>query len=160
MNERKHQAWNFWSAFVFFGLVALVGFLLRKKDIDIREISFKEALVILLASFRMTRILVFEKIFKYLRELVREKQEYYLVGTISSILTCPWCMGVWATLAVIAFYYLVPFGDLLTYVLALAGIVSLIILLSNLLQMWTDNRQRLHRREKITTGFHRSEADE
>ena len=25
INERKHQAWNFWSAFIFFGLVAVCG---------------------------------------------------------------------------------------------------------------------------------------
>ena len=41
MNERKHQAWNFWSAFVFFGLVVLVGFLLEKKGVDIKEITLK-----------------------------------------------------------------------------------------------------------------------
>ncbi len=31
MSERKHQAWNFWSAFVFFGLVILVGYLLKEE---------------------------------------------------------------------------------------------------------------------------------
>jgi len=159
MNERKHQAWNFWSAFIFLGLAVLVGFLLEKQGIEIREMTFREAVVILLASFRVTRILVFEKIFKYARDLVRAKQDYYLVGTISSIITCPWCMGVWTTLMIIALYYLVPFGDLLTYVFALAGIVSLIILLSNLLHMWTESRQRVHQREKITTGFQRSNED-
>ena len=35
MNERKHQAWNFWSAFVFFGVVGFVGYLLEKKGVDI-----------------------------------------------------------------------------------------------------------------------------
>ena len=43
MNERKHQAWNFWSAFVFFGAVVLVGYLLEKKGVDIRNITLKEA---------------------------------------------------------------------------------------------------------------------
>ena len=62
-NERKHQAWNFWSAFVFFGLVVLVGYLLQLKGVEIEEITLKEAIVIILASYRMTRILVFEKIF-------------------------------------------------------------------------------------------------
>lgn len=148
INERKHQAWNFWSAFAFFGLVVLMGFLLQKKGVDIREITLKEATVIILATYRMTRILVFEKIFKYLRDVLKRKEDYYLIGTLSSIITCPWCLGVWVTLAIIVFYYLVPYGDLLVYVLALAGIASLVILLSNLLHMATEGKQRIHQKSK------------
>ena len=48
-SERKHQAWNFWSAFVFFGAVALVGYLLRKKGVDIEVMTLKEAVLIILA---------------------------------------------------------------------------------------------------------------
>jgi len=147
-SERKHQAWNFWSAFVFFGAVVLVGYLLRKKGVAIEEMSFKEAIVIILASYRMTRILVFEKIFKYFRDVLKGREDLYLIGTLSSIITCPWCAGVWVTLVIIVFYYLVPFGTVLVYVLALAGVASMVILLSNLLHMWTDRKQRIHQREK------------
>ncbi len=148
MSERKHQAWNFWSAFFFFGMVVLMGFLLERKGIDIREISFKESVVIILASYRMTRILVFEKIFKYLRDALKKREDLYLIGTLSSIITCPWCAGVWVTLTVIVFYFLVPYGVLLIYVLALAGIASLVILLSNLLHMWTEGKQKIHQKNK------------
>lgn len=145
MNERKHQMVNFWSAFVFFGMIVLMGFLLKRKGIDIRAITLKEAVVIVLASYRMTRILVFEKIFKYLRDELRHRQKMFFVGTLHSIVTCPWCLGVWVTLLIIVFYHLVPYGDLLVYVLALAGVASLVILLSNLLHMWTEERQRICR---------------
>ena len=147
-SERKHQAWNFWSAFVFFGLVVLVGYLLKKKGVNIEEMTFKEAILIILASYRMTRILVFEKIFKYFRDVLKNREDLYLIGTISSIITCPWCAGVWVTLVIIVFYYLVPFGVILVYVLALAGVASMVILLSNLLHMWTDRKQRIHQKEK------------
>jgi hypothetical protein len=148
INERKHQAWNFWSAFAYFALVVLVGYLMEKKGVDIKEITFKEASVIILATYRMTRILVFEKIFKYLRDVLRRREDYYLIGTLSSIITCPWCAGVWVTLVIIVFYFLVPYGDLLVYVLALAGIASLVILISNLLHMWTEGKQRIHQKDK------------
>jgi Protein of unknown function (DUF1360) len=147
-SERKHQAWNFWSAFVFFGAVVLVGYLLGKKGVDIERMTFKEATVIVLASYRMTRILVFEKIFKYFRDVLKRREDLYLIGTLSSIITCPWCAGVWVTLVIIVFYYLVPFGTVLVYVLALAGVASMVILISNLLHMWTDRKQRIHQREK------------
>ncbi|MCK4747663.1 MAG: DUF1360 domain-containing protein [Bacteroidales bacterium] len=151
MNERKHQAWNFWSAFVFFGLVFLVGYLLEKRGVDIEEITLKEAIVIILASYRMTRILVFEKIFKYFRDMLKRREDLYLLGTLSSIITCPWCAGVWVTMTIIVFYYLVPYGNLLAYVLALAGIVSVVILYSNMLHMKTERKQRIHKKQKFTT---------
>jgi hypothetical protein len=147
-SEKKHQAWNFWSAFVFFGAVVLVGFLLERKGIDIRAMSFKEAVIIVLASYRMTRILVFEKIFKYLRDVLKRRESLYLLGTLSSIITCPWCAGVWVTMLIIVFYFLVPYGVILVYVLALAGVASMVILLSNLLHMHTDRKQRIHQKEK------------
>jgi hypothetical protein len=148
LNERKHQAWNFWSVFVFLCAIGFVGFFLEKKGIDIRDLSLKEAVLVILASYRMTRILVFEKIFKYLREILRRRQNLYVIGTLHSIITCPWCAGVWVTLIIIVFYFLVPYGTLLVYVLALAGLTSMVILISNLLHMYTERRQRIHNREK------------
>lgn len=147
-NERKHQAWNFWSAFVFLSAVGLVGFLLRKKGVVIEELTFREALVLILASYRMTRILVFERIFKYFRDVLKNREDLYVIGTIHAMITCPWCAGVWVTLIIIVLYYLVPFGVLLIYVLALAGLASMLILVSNLLHMYTERRQRIHQKEK------------
>jgi len=155
-SERKHQAWNFWSAFFFFGMILLVGYLLEQKGVDIREMTFKEALVIILASYRMTRILVFEKIFKYLRDVLKKRENLYVIGTLSSIITCPWCAGVWVTLTIVVFYFLVPYGVVLVYVLALAGLASMVILLSNLLHMYTEHKQRIHQLEKSPDNEHMS----
>ena len=148
MNERKHQSWNFWSAFFFFGMVVLVGYFLEKRGVKIEEITLKETIVIILASYRMTRILVFEKIFKYFRDSLKKRDNLYLVGTLSSIITCPWCTGVWVTLVMVVFYFLVPYGVLLAYVLAMAGIVSIVILYSNMLHMKTEHKQRIHLKHK------------
>ena len=148
LNERKHQAWNFWSAFVFFGAILLVGHFLNRQGIDIRDLTMKEAVLVILASYRMTRILVFEKILKHFRDALKRRENLYVIGTIHSMVTCPWCAGVWVTLIIIVFYFLVPYGALLVYVLALAGLASMVILLSNLLHMYTERRQRIHQRDK------------
>ena len=76
------------------------------------------------------------------------RENIYLIGTLSSIITCPWCAGVWVTLFSVIFYFLVPYGVLLVYLLALAGVASMVILLSNLLHMYTERRQRIHQKEK------------
>jgi len=148
LNERRHQAWNFWSVFVFLCAIGLVGFFLDKKNIDIRELSLKEAVMVILATYRMTRILVFEKIFKHFRDALKKRENLYVIGTVHSIVTCPWCAGVWVTLIILVFYFLIPYGDLFVYVLALAGLASMVILSSNLLHMYTERRQRIHNREK------------
>ncbi len=148
LNERKHQAWNFWSAFVFFGAVLLVGHFLNRAGIDIRDLTMKEAVLVILATYRMTRILVFEKILKHFRDALKRRENLYVIGTIHSMVTCPWCAGVWVTLIIIVFYFLVPYGALLVYVLALAGLASMVILVSNLLHMYTERRQRMHQKDK------------
>lgn len=148
LNERKHQAWNFWSAFVFLGAVLLVGYFIDKQGIDIRDLTMKEAVIVILASYRMTRILVFEKILKHFRDALKRRNSLYVINTIHSMVTCPWCAGVWVTLIIIVFYFLVPYGALLVYVLALAGLASMVILISNLLHMYTERRQRIHQKEK------------
>lgn len=148
LNERKHQAWNFWSAFVFFGAILLAGHFLNREGIDIRDLTMKEAVLVILASYRMTRILVFEKILKHFRDALKKRENLYVIGTIHSMVTCPWCAGVWVTLIIIVFYFLVPYGALLVYVLALAGLASMVILVSNLLHMYTERRQRMHQKDK------------
>ncbi len=148
LNERKHQAWNFWSAFVFLGAVFLVGHFLKREGIDIRDLTLTEAVLVILASYRTTRILVFEKILKHFRDALKRRENLYVIGTIHSMVTCPWCAGVWVTLIIIVFYFLVPYGTLLIYVLALSGLVSMVILVSNLLHMYTERRQRIHQKEK------------
>ena len=121
---------------------------MEKKGVDITEIRFRDALVIILASYRLTRILVFEKIFKYFRDALKRRENLYIIGTLSSIITCPWCAGVWVTLMIIAFFYLVPYGILLVYVLALAGIASLVILVSNMMHIHTESMQRKNYRKR------------
>lgn len=154
-SERKHQAWNFWSAFVFFGLIFLFGFLLERKGVRIQDVTLKEAVIIILASYRMTRIIVFEKIFKYMRDALKRREDLYVIGTLSYIITCPWCAGVWVTLLIIIFYYLVPYGVLLAYVLAFSGLASLVILYSNMLQMRAEKKQRIHEKQKSQGSFYK-----
>ena len=152
MTDKKHQAWNFWSAFVFFALVALTGYLLERKEVHLDEMGIRDALVLILASYRMTRVLVFEKIFKYFRDVLKRKSHFYVIGTVASIVTCPWCAGVWVTLVIVVFYYLVPFGYVLVYVLALAGVASLVTLFSNMTQMRAEMKQRIHQKERDEQG--------
>ncbi len=98
MINSKQNAWNFASLFVYFILLVLVGYLLEREKIDITSLTFRDLAFITLATYRLTRIVVFEKIFKFCRDFVRARQDYKVFNTIRYIITCPWCAGVWMAL--------------------------------------------------------------
>ncbi len=133
MISPKQNAWNFTSLFIYFGLIVFLGYILELHKFDIRELSIRDLILITLATYRLVRIIVFEKIFKFFRDFVKSRPDYYVLNTIKFIITCPWCMGVWAALFILVLYYFVPFGILLIYILAISGVASIIVTASNLL---------------------------
>lgn len=141
MNNPKQNAINFVSLFIYFGLIILTGYLLREKGVYTTEIPVKELIIITLASFRLTRIIIFEKIFKFFRDFIKSNQTNYFFNTIKYIISCPWCAGVWVTLIIIVFYFFIPYGELLVYILAISGIASFIVLSANLLGLSVEKKQ-------------------
>lgn len=61
--------------------------------------------VVLLASWRVARLLTVDEVFRPARELALSKVK--LDGQIAYLLTCPWCMSVYtsAVMAVTAVYW-------------------------------------------------------
>jgi hypothetical protein len=141
MDNHKHNLWNFSSLFFFFGLIVLVGFIMKENGYNIREISTRELIILMLASYRLTRIVVFEKIFKFARDFIRNNNKYYFFSTIQFIVTCPWCAGVWMVLMMVIFFYLIPYGDLLAYALAIAGVASFFVQTVNLMGLHLEDKQ-------------------
>ncbi len=133
MNNSKENAWNFASLFLFFALVAGTGYLLEAGNKDITSLSTTDLIILTLAIYRVTRVVVFEKIFKYFRDLVKANNRVYFMRTLCYIITCPWCAGVWIALIMVVFFFLVPYGKLLVYLMALSGVASFFVMLSNYL---------------------------
>ncbi|WP_050614349.1 DUF1360 domain-containing protein [Bacillus testis] len=96
-----------------------------------------------LASFRLTRLIVYDKITAFIRkpffEEVEEKNEQgemetYIVprqsglrGWIGQLLDCYWCTGMWIAFFIVAVYYLIPYwSGPLVAVLAVAGLAALL----------------------------------
>ena len=113
------KTWNFWATMFFILCVIGLGFGLQLKGIATEDITFGNITLMVLATYRLTRILVFDKIFKLFRDFFRNHQRLYVFFVIKEIITCPWCAGVWVALTIIATYFLVPFGELFT-----SGIVN------------------------------------
>ncbi|MFO7658653.1 MAG: DUF1360 domain-containing protein [Bacteroidales bacterium] len=141
MDNPKQHAINFASLFIYLAFLILAGFILKTQGLDPRDLAIREIVVLALASYRLTRILVFEKILKFLRDFVRSKKNVSALNTVRYIITCPWCAGVWVTLVIAVLYFLVPYGVFLVYILAISGVASFLVLLANLLGLKIEEKQ-------------------
>jgi hypothetical protein len=108
------------------------------------SLTLQDYVIITLASFRVIRAVVYDKIFAFFREQfydpVENKGKIVLVKpekgprrTLAELLACPWCFGIWSA-AMVSFFYL--FSPIFFYpilFLALAGVATLLQVSSNLI---------------------------
>lgn len=106
------------------------------------EITWLNLVILILASFRLTRLIVYDKITAFLRKPFIEstyeldkngefEEVIKIKGTgltywIGNLLSCYWCTGIWTTVAIILLYALVPASYILLVILAVAGAAALI----------------------------------
>ena len=113
-----------------------------------------DALLMSLAAFRITRLIVYDKITRWLRELFADTREYDEGGvrfvdikpfgsglrhTIHDLLSCPWCIGFWSSLIIMFCYFIFPWAWSVIFFLAIAGAGSLIQLWANVLGWKAEN---------------------
>ena len=114
--------------------------------------SMLELILLSLASFRLTRLIVFDKITGFIRrpffdqkeeinrkgetEIYFEPKESGIKGWIGKLLNCYWCTGVWVAIFLVVFSYWVPFwSELVIAILAVAGFAAII---ESLVQKWIE----------------------
>ena len=149
---RPKEDQNFWN-FVFsvFFVLVLIGALLLIKAVRgsfLVSVDPFDAVLMAFASFRITRLVVYDKITRWFRELFvqrrvfgKDNQTYVEITTfgkgfrhtIYTLLGCPWCIGIWSGLAVMVSYFIFPWAWSVIFFLALAGAGSLIQILANYL---------------------------
>lgn len=139
-NEQQ-ITWNFWATIFFIACFVGLGFLLKNQNITVKDFTVGNMTLMVLATYRLTRILVFDKIFKLIRDFFRSHQRLYVFYVIKEIITCPWCAGVWVALVVVAIYFLVPFGKLFTILLSISGVASFVVILVNYVGLSTEEKQ-------------------
>jgi hypothetical protein len=106
------------------------------------EISWMHFIILVLASFRLTHLLVYDEITSFLRDPFlsvtfeqddsgHDVPQIDIKGTgwrywVGTILSCHWCTGVWSSLAIVALYWLLPITFPLLIVLAISGAAAFI----------------------------------
>ena len=108
-----------------------------------------DALLMALAVFRVTRLVVYDKITRFAREwFVQQRDITHPEGgemvelapfprgmrrTVHDLLQCPWCVGVWASLLVVFSYFEFAWAWYVIFMLAVAGAGSFLQVTSNLI---------------------------
>jgi hypothetical protein len=137
--------WNFVFAVFFLVLVIMGAIILQSESrILLTELTLTDYVLVTLASWRLTRLFVYDAITKFFREqfwdVVKAGKGFKLekpkVGprrTLADLLSCVWCFGMWASATIIFFYLLTPYAVFPVVLLAVGAVASFLQILSNLL---------------------------
>jgi len=148
--------WNF-VFLVFFSLLVVMGAIILETEsrIPLTDLSLTDYVLIALASWRLTRLFVYDLVTKFFREqfwdLVKAGRGYRLEKpatgprrTIADLMACPWCFGVWATATVTFLYLITPYAIFPVVLLALSSIASFLQILSNLVGHKAEQLKKLN----------------
>lgn len=137
--------WNFVFSIFFIILVIMGSIILQTESrIPLGELELVDYVLITLASWRLTRLFVYDSVTKFIREQFwdvkkvgrghqLEKPKTGPLRTIADLLDCTWCFGVWASAAVIFFYLITPYAVFPVVILAVSAVATFISNLSRLI---------------------------
>ncbi len=136
--------WNFVFTLFFLVLVVMGAIILETESrIRLTELSLTDYVLVTLASWRLTRLFVYDAITKFFREqfwdVVKVGKGFQLEKpktgprrTLADLLSCTWCFGLWASSTVLFFYLLTPYAVFPVALLAIGAVASFLQILANL----------------------------
>lgn len=136
--------WNFVFSVFFLVLVIMGAIILETESrIPLTELSIVDYILMTLASWRLTRLFVYDAVTLFFREQFwdvekigkRHQLEKPATGprrTIADLLSCIWCFGIWATAIVVFCYLITPYAVFPVLLLALSAVATFMQLISNL----------------------------
>lgn len=135
------------------------------------EIIFFDLVLIILATFRLTRLFVYDTIMQFMRdwflhkevtqtpegglEITRTKYPNGITRAMSDLFSCPWCTGLQVAMLVVFFYYLTDYAWIIILMFAIGGAATFIQLLANAVGWRAENLKRqtiTHYSEEKTKG--------
>ena len=129
-------------------LVVLAGAVFYVRDgVVPTQISLYDFILLSLACFRLIRLFTYDQIMPVVRDFFLHKEEgvdetgqavvvrsKVLNGgrrSLTDLLGCPWCMGIWVSFFVVFLYFLFPPVKYLVLILALAAAGSSLQIIMN-----------------------------
>lgn len=125
VQDRNRALWNFIFSLFYAGLVALCIIILRSQNKLPHSVPVFDFILIAIATFRLIHLFVYDDITGYIRKFFG-RFEKGLSKTMSNLLSCPWCTGIWVGLFVGFFYFFTPIAWYVIFIIAAAGAGTLI----------------------------------
>jgi len=145
--KEDNNLWNFiFTVFFIVVLAAAAWYMKEVRGGYLGSVPVFDAVMMAFAAFRITRLVVYDKISRWFRELFANVRTYERDGqtwievtshpsgfrhTIYDLLQCPWCIGIWAALIVVFCYFIFDWAWFVIFFLAIAGAGSLLQVISN-----------------------------
>ena len=148
--------WNFVYSLFFIlvsSLLILIVYLVRGNLPT--SIPIFDFILIILAAFRITRLFVYDKITRFVRDFFTVSEEKYTEEGVTyfekkepmqgpkrtayDLLTCPWCFSVWASVVLVFFYFVTPISWIVICMLAISGVASFIQITANMVGWSAEN---------------------
>lgn len=120
-------------------------------------IGIFDAVLISLASFRITRLFVYDGIMQFVRDwflhrtvmytsdevvIRRKKYPSGFLRAMSDLFSCPWCFGLQAAMLVVFFFYLSPLAWIVIFMFAVGGVATFVQLMANAIGWRAENLKR------------------
>ena len=137
----------FWSVVfsLFFVLVVIMGAIILETEARIAwsDLAIVDYTIMLLASWRLTRLFVYDNITRFLREqfmdVVKAGRGYRLEKPksgprrlLADLFACPWCTSVWTSTIVVFLYMLTEYAVFPFVLLGMSAVVSFLQIGTNL----------------------------
>jgi len=152
---QKIDWWNI-AFSVFFVFLLYVAFrLVTQSGVTASGISLGDTIIMALATFRLTRLMVYDSITKWVRNLFEDGKPMTFIGTAKTLVNCPWCMGLWFALIVTTVYFTAPILWFFMFVLALSAIASVMQISANAIGWSAEYKKQMvlrTRGDKPTAG--------
>ena len=130
---------HFWhtTLSLFFAAVAVLAFAWLDSEgklfFNLRRVPPFDFLLMALAIARLVRLFTYDNITAFIREWFEGWHPRSFMGSLGTLINCPWCTGLWFALLVAFFYFATPIAWYAILVLALSTAASSIQLLANLI---------------------------
>lgn len=98
--------------------------------------------LLVLATFRLTRLFVYDSITAFIRGWFFGAQKHTLLGTLNTLINCPWCTGLWFGLLISYFYFITPYAWFFILFLAIAGLGTFVQILMNMIGWYAEKTKQ------------------
>ena len=136
--------WNFVFSIFFIVLIIMGAIILETEArVPLVDLTLYDYVLITLASWRLTRLFVYDTVTKFVREQFwdvkkvgkgfrLEKPKTGPRRTLADLFDCPWCFGLWAAASITFFYLITPYAVFPVVLLAVGAVATFLQLLSNM----------------------------